>query len=503
MEPPRRVSDGCPPAATGLWSASKDVGANAVSIDWGLEPHPTPDGASARHDAQNGASSHDSDIPTGLGHRSSSPVSVASHDGGNELTLEALPAHDDAVSLGPASVSASLALPFVHADAHPPTPPEPGSNLFVAGLAPTVNDKELERAFANFGEIVSAKVMLHVETAVSRGFGFVLFRRAADAMSARTAMHGRPMPDGHGGRLQVSVSKHRGENLNAESKVVYVRNVPTTITTSELEVFFGRFGLVEKLQVRGTRVASCSMSLSFQNMSSDQPQHVNTAEGSTTLANIVVEFRDEHAARDCVAATHGRMPFAQCTMPLLAKLEEPQTLREQRLKSTRQAPLSQSHASASAPAALPSVPAPTLVAHQPPSAAYALSNSGIEVAGIELGFPGRWAPPPPQFSYVPVPQRPSTPPPASFNACPQLPFAPFVPFPAVPSPAGPQYFVNMQQPPPAGMAVPGHQVTYTYGAQPPMSAYAAYAPFMMPFPQVQPMGAMPGYFPQPVYRPAA
>eukprot|EP00672_Neobodo_designis_P026820 CAMPEP_0174850970 /NCGR_PEP_ID=MMETSP1114-20130205/21239_1 /TAXON_ID=312471 /ORGANISM="Neobodo designis, Strain CCAP 1951/1" /LENGTH=134 /DNA_ID=CAMNT_0016085467 /DNA_START=265 /DNA_END=665 /DNA_ORIENTATION=+ len=53
-------------------------------------------------------------------------------------------------------------------NAPPPqaSPPAPvaGSNLFVAGLAPTVDDEALAAAFAPYGTVLSAKVMLHVDT---------------------------------------------------------------------------------------------------------------------------------------------------------------------------------------------------------------------------------------------------------------------------------------------------------------------------------------------------
>ena len=69
------------------------------------------------------------------------------------------------IAPGPESDSAAAA---PAADALPSASPEPGSNLFVAGLAPAVDDAALEQAFSKFGRIMSAKVMLHVDTAVSR-----------------------------------------------------------------------------------------------------------------------------------------------------------------------------------------------------------------------------------------------------------------------------------------------------------------------------------------------
>uniref|UniRef100_A0A7S1LG61 RRM domain-containing protein n=1 Tax=Neobodo designis TaxID=312471 RepID=A0A7S1LG61_NEODS len=209
-------------------------------------------------------------------------------------------------------------------NAPPPqaSPPAPvaGSNLFVAGLARTVDDEALERTFARFGAVLSAKVMLRVSTGASRGFGFVLFQRAADADAARAALDGTTI-DGHEGTLQVSVSKHRGENLTAESRVVYVRNVPASVgrAASTLAEFFGGFGEVLRQQV---------------NSQPDLPPRPGMkSAGPLTVA--VVTFGTIEAARACVAACHGKRPFAQCVVPLLSKMEEPQTLRERRMREQR------------------------------------------------------------------------------------------------------------------------------------------------------------------------
>jgi RNA recognition motif-containing protein len=365
-------------AESGVPSAPPSVAAKpapqSLSLDWGLDLKTTGVASMSWQDLVPGASpdqtaqrrsespiSVDGDAPDGTEPRVSDP-GMRSFTSTSHHRPEAAAA---GLSMGPASMSANAALkPFddqhiltfinnvnhsiTPGSAMPPPagaststaapapsspetsmdPPQAGANLFVAGLTPTVDDVALEAAFAQFGEIQSAKVMLHVDTAVSRGFGFVLFKHPEHANAARACMHGKPMPNGHGGRLQISVSKHRGENLSAESRVVYVRNVPTVIPQDQLEVFFRHFGDVEKFQVRGTRAANSvsTLSMSSNNLSTD-----------ASLANIVVEFATAAAARACVAATHGKMPFTECSMPLLAKVEEPQQLRDQRLKATRYA----------------------------------------------------------------------------------------------------------------------------------------------------------------------
>jgi RNA recognition motif-containing protein len=48
-----------------------------------------------------------------------------------------------------------------------------GNKLYVGNLAYSVRDQHLQDAFAEFGAVASAKVMMDRETGRSKGFGFV------------------------------------------------------------------------------------------------------------------------------------------------------------------------------------------------------------------------------------------------------------------------------------------------------------------------------------------
>jgi hypothetical protein len=223
---------------------------------------------------------------------------------------------------------------------------EPDSNLFVAGLPADVDDSSLAAAFATYGEVISAKVMLNVSNATSRGYGFVLFRRTADAAAARDALNGSTMPHNpSSNRLQVNVSKHSGANLTADSRVVYVRNVPCDVTNQQLHDFFAGFGIVERVQLRDTR----------NYLGDDGRNHL--------LFNLAVEFTSAAAARACVGGTHGKSPFTLCRMALLSKIEEPQSLRDRRLRAPGypfKERRSRSSSTPGAPVQLPPVPLPPM-----------------------------------------------------------------------------------------------------------------------------------------------
>merc|ERR1712110_1251971 len=62
-------------------------------------------------------------------------------------------------------------------------------NLYIKNIAETVTDKQLEELFAQFGEIVSTKIMVNEDTGVKRGFGFVCFKNPDDARKAITQMN--------------------------------------------------------------------------------------------------------------------------------------------------------------------------------------------------------------------------------------------------------------------------------------------------------------------------
>lgn len=74
-----------------------------------------------------------------------------------------------------------------------------GNKLYVGNLPYGVRDHDLLQAFAQFGTVVSAKVMMERETGRSKGFGFVEMGGDSEATTAIQAMNGQPL----GGRSLV------------------------------------------------------------------------------------------------------------------------------------------------------------------------------------------------------------------------------------------------------------------------------------------------------------
>ena len=68
-----------------------------------------------------------------------------------------------------------------------------GKKLYVGNLSFDVTDEELEKAFSEYGEIVSATAIKDRDTNRSRGFGFVEFAQEEDAQKAKEAMNGKEL----------------------------------------------------------------------------------------------------------------------------------------------------------------------------------------------------------------------------------------------------------------------------------------------------------------------
>ena len=81
--------------------------------------------------------------------------------------------------------------------------------LFVGGLAWATNDESLHSAFAQYGEVTEAKVILERETGRSRGFGFVTFAEGAAADEAMANMDGAEL-DGRTIRVNEAQDRRGG-----------------------------------------------------------------------------------------------------------------------------------------------------------------------------------------------------------------------------------------------------------------------------------------------------
>ena len=68
-----------------------------------------------------------------------------------------------------------------------------GNKLYVGNLSYNIRDEDLQQAFAQYGSVSSAKVMMDRDTGRSKGFGFVEMSSDAEAQSAINGMNGQAL----------------------------------------------------------------------------------------------------------------------------------------------------------------------------------------------------------------------------------------------------------------------------------------------------------------------
>jgi len=88
------------------------------------------------------------------------------------------------------------------------------TNLYVGNLAFGTGDEDLNQLFAQFGEIVSAKVIQDRETGRSRGFGFVEMANEEDAQNAISELDQK---DFMGRDIRVNPARPREERPRRNS----------------------------------------------------------------------------------------------------------------------------------------------------------------------------------------------------------------------------------------------------------------------------------------------
>jgi RNA recognition motif-containing protein len=68
-----------------------------------------------------------------------------------------------------------------------------GNKLYVGNLSYNIRDEDLQQAFAQYGSVSSAKVMMDRDTGRSKGFGFVEMGSDAEAQAAINGMNGQAL----------------------------------------------------------------------------------------------------------------------------------------------------------------------------------------------------------------------------------------------------------------------------------------------------------------------
>lgn len=81
-------------------------------------------------------------------------------------------------------------------------------NIYCGNLSHELTEEELRTAFAEFGEVTSAKIITDRYSGVSRGFGFVEMPTKSEAEAAITGLNGKELK---GRTLSVNEARPRDE----------------------------------------------------------------------------------------------------------------------------------------------------------------------------------------------------------------------------------------------------------------------------------------------------
>lgn len=81
--------------------------------------------------------------------------------------------------------------------------------LFIGSLSYEVTDFDLEDLFKQYGEVISAKVIIDRDSGRSKGFGFVEMSSEGSAQSAIDAINGTEVK---GRPINVSIARERADD---------------------------------------------------------------------------------------------------------------------------------------------------------------------------------------------------------------------------------------------------------------------------------------------------
>lgn len=87
------------------------------------------------------------------------------------------------------------------------------TKLFVGSLPWAVDDAQLQQLFADFGQVLSAKVIVDRDTNRSKGYGFVEFENDDEAKAAIEKLNGS---DVQGRAIVVNEARPREERPRRE-----------------------------------------------------------------------------------------------------------------------------------------------------------------------------------------------------------------------------------------------------------------------------------------------
>jgi RNA recognition motif-containing protein len=180
-------------------------------------------------------------------------------------------------------------------------------NLFITRLPRSYTDLDLAALFKTF-EPRSAKIMVDPATGRSKGFGFIYFECEQDGKAAFDAMNGtkHDCPE-RMFTIIMQPSNHDGRIASAESRAVYLRNIPMAATKADVEDLLLPFGTITTFSLR--------------------PDF----HGSAAWV-VYVEYETIESAKKAMLALHQKWTRLPGPAPVIAKFADTDELKRERRK---------------------------------------------------------------------------------------------------------------------------------------------------------------------------
>lgn len=120
---------------------------------------------------------------------------------------------------------------------------EPSPNVFINYIPPNFTEADLKALCSQYGEIVSSKIMINLDTGQSKCFGFVKMKNIAQATAVIRAIDGMTI----GNKKLLAKYAESQEKREKISTMLYIKRLPMSVNQETVRQLFSRYG--EILQV--------------------------------------------------------------------------------------------------------------------------------------------------------------------------------------------------------------------------------------------------------------
>lgn len=150
----------------------------------------------------------------------------------------------------------------------------PDANVFVKGVAPVVNTRDLYELCTDFGEVVSVKLSTKPD-GTSRGFGFVQFSTVEAADKAIATLNGGELENSV---LHAEKYRPRSQRGTAEWTNVYMKNVPHEWDEETLRQKLTPFGEITSMLMEKDAETKAFTGVAFVNFATHEAARKAVAE---------------------------------------------------------------------------------------------------------------------------------------------------------------------------------------------------------------------------------